>query len=136
MKKEVHVVGAVIYDNGKILCAQRGPTKTLPYKWEFPGGKIEPGELPQEALQREIYEEMDCLIDVEDAIESVIYEYDFAIVHLTTYLCKLRKGSPSLKEHNALKWLYPHELATLDWAPADIPTVEKLEKENLPIHNE
>ncbi|MBS4202162.1 (deoxy)nucleoside triphosphate pyrophosphohydrolase [Bacillus sp. FJAT-49732] len=126
MKKDIHVVGAVIVDNGKILCAQRGASKILPLKWEFPGGKIEKGETPQDALKREIKEEMHCEIEVGEQMEHTVYEYHFGIVHLTTYICKLIDGKPKLTEHVAIQWLLPDELQTLDWAPADIPTIKKL----------
>ncbi|WP_391559269.1 (deoxy)nucleoside triphosphate pyrophosphohydrolase [Robertmurraya sp.] len=128
MKKDIYVVGAVIIENEKILCAQRGPTKALPYKWEFPGGKIEKDESPQEALQREIKEEMHCKVEIGEQIDYTVYEYDFGIVHLTTFYCKLMEGKPSLTEHASIKWLSPNELSSLDWAPADIPTIEKLSK--------
>ncbi len=126
MKKNIHVVGAVIEENNKILCAQRGQTKTLPLKWEFPGGKIEEGETLQEALKREINEEMRCLIEIGEQIDHTVHEYDFGIVHLTTFHCKLIEGRPVLTEHLSIKWLLPNELTLLDWAPADIPTIEKL----------
>lgn len=126
MKKNIYVVGAVIVENGKILCAQRGPLKSLPLKWEFPGGKIEEGESPQEALRREIIEEMQCQIEIGDQIEHTLYEYDFGIVHLTTFYCKLIEGKPVLTEHVSIKWLSPGELKSLDWAPADIPAIKKL----------
>jgi len=126
MKKNIHVVGAVIMENGKILCAQRGSTKTLAYKWEFPGGKIDEGESPQEALKREITEEMHCKVEVGEQVEHTVYEYDFGIVHLTTFYCKIIEGEPVLTEHISIKWLLPNELSTLDWAPADIPAIEKL----------
>ncbi|MEN1936980.1 (deoxy)nucleoside triphosphate pyrophosphohydrolase [Paenibacillus sp. 102] len=130
MKKNINVVGAVIVEEEKILCAQRGPTKSLPLMWEFPGGKIEEGESPQEALQREINEEMHCKVEIGEKIEYTAYEYDFGIVHLTTFYCKLIEGRPVLTEHVAIKWLYPNELASLEWAPADIPAIEKLSKES------
>ena len=126
MKKNIHVVGAVIIENDKILCAQRGPAKSVPLKWEFPGGKIEAGETPQEALSREIKEEMQCIVEIGGQVEHTVYEYDFGIVHLTTYYCKLVEGNPVLTEHVAMKWLAPNELKPLDWAPADIPAIEKL----------
>lgn len=126
MKKNIHVVGAIIIDNNKILCAQRGPDKSLPLKWEFPGGKIEAGESAQEALKREISEEMNCQIDIGEQVDHTVYEYDFGIVHLTTFSCKLIEGKPELTEHVAIKWLPANELSSLDWAPADIPAVEKL----------
>ena len=125
MKKNIYVVGAVIIENDKILCARRGPSKSLPLKQEFPGGKIEAGESPQEALQGEIHEEMQCKVQIGDQVEHTVYEYDLAIVHLTTFYCKLMKGRPVLTEHVSMKWLAPDELTTLDWAPADIPTIEK-----------
>ncbi|MEN2768041.1 (deoxy)nucleoside triphosphate pyrophosphohydrolase [Ornithinibacillus xuwenensis] len=128
MKKDIHVVGAVIVKDGKILCAQRGPVKSLPYKWEFPGGKIEKGELPEDALRREIEEEMKCKIKVEDKVEYTRHEYDFGIVHLTTFICYLVEGAPTLTEHVKIKWLDPQELPSLDWAPADIPAIGKLAK--------
>ena len=126
MKKNINVVGAVIIENGKILCAQRGPDKSLPLKWEFPGGKIEKGETPQEALRREISEEMRCKIEIGDKVEYTVYEYDFGIVHLTTFICQLVEGEPILTEHVSIKWLSPGELRSLSWAPADVPAIEKL----------
>jgi 8-oxo-dGTP diphosphatase len=128
MKKHIHVVGAAIIENGKILCAQRGPDKALPLKWEFPGGKIEEGESPQEALRREINEEMQCKVEIGEQIDYTVYEYDFGIVHLTIFYCKLIEGTPVLTEHVSIRWLSPHELPSLDWAPADIPAIEKLSK--------
>ncbi|MFY4775829.1 (deoxy)nucleoside triphosphate pyrophosphohydrolase [Metabacillus sp. RGM 3146] len=130
MKKNIHVVGAVIIENGKILCAQRGNGKVLPLKWEFPGGKIEEGETLQEALRREIEEEMLCKVEIGEKIETTIYEYDFGIVHLTTFYCELKEGKPVLTEHAAMKWLEPGELQTLDWAPADVPAIEKISRES------
>jgi 8-oxo-dGTP diphosphatase len=126
MKKNIYVVGAVIIEKGKILCAQRGADKELPLKWEFPGGKIEEGESLQEALRREIVEEMQCGIEIGDQIEHTVYEYDFGIVHLTTFYCRLTSGKPVLTEHASMKWLSPDELTSLDWAPADLPAIEKL----------
>ncbi|MDX8360948.1 (deoxy)nucleoside triphosphate pyrophosphohydrolase [Cytobacillus sp. IB215316] len=128
MKKNINVVGAVIFNDNKILCAQRGAGKSLPLLWEFPGGKIEKGEKPEEALQREIEEEMHCTIDVGEKVEYTVHEYDFGIVHLTTYYCKLINGKPVLTEHAAIKWLTPNELPSLEWAPADIPAIEKIAK--------
>ncbi len=125
----MQVVGAVIIEDGKILCAQRGEDKLLPLKWEFPGGKIEKGESPKEALRREIEEEMGCKIDIGEQIEHTVYEYDFGIVHLTTFSCRIIEGVPVLTEHMAVKWLEPHELKSLDWAPADILTIEKLSED-------
>ncbi|SDQ31720.1 (deoxy)nucleoside triphosphate pyrophosphohydrolase [Carnobacterium viridans] len=125
--KKINVVGAILIENGKILCAQRGEGKSLAYLWEFPGGKIETGETPQEALIRELQEEL--MIDVEvqsEKFEETSYQYDFGLVTLTTFICFLKRGTPQLTEHIAVEWLAPKELTTLEWAPADIPAVEKL----------
>lgn len=129
MKKNIYVAGAVIVNNNKILCAQRGNTKTLSYKWEFPGGKIEKGETAKEALKREIKEEMLCNIAVGEEVLHTVYEYDFGVVHLTTFYCTLLEGNPVLTEHQSIKWLLREELMQLEWAAADIPAVKKLVKE-------
>lgn len=130
VKKNIYVVGAVIKQDNKILCAQRGDSKALAYKWEFPGGKINANETPKQALAREIQEELECTVEIGDFITETAYEYDFGIVHLSTFFCKLLDGTPRLTEHNAIKWLSPCELDCLDWAPADIPTVQLIINQN------
>jgi len=124
--RQIDVVGAVVLRDGKILCAQRGPAGSLPGLWEFPGGKIEPGESAREALRREIDEELNCQIDVGSQIVTTTHEYDFGVVTLTTFYCELVSGEPTLTEHAAIKWLAPEQLDSIEWAPADIPAVEQI----------
>ncbi|EEM02618.1 (deoxy)nucleoside triphosphate pyrophosphohydrolase [Bacillus pseudomycoides] len=127
MKKKVSVVGAVIFnEQNEILCALRSPTMLLPNYWELPGGKIDEGEAPEEALLREIKEELGCFITVGEKIEEVEHEYENIIVHLTTYKAYIESGVPKALEHAELKWVNVNNLLELKWAQADIPTVEVL----------
>jgi 8-oxo-dGTP diphosphatase len=121
--RHIEVVGAVIVRDGEILCAQRGPDGELALKWEFPGGKVEAGEAPTEALRREVTEELGCSIEVGERIVTTVHEYDFATVSLTTYYCTVLEGEPALTQHADLCWLPPAALGTLDWAPADVPAI-------------
>jgi 8-oxo-dGTP diphosphatase len=130
VKKQINVVGAVIRRDDTILCAQRGQDASLPGLWEFPGGKIELGETPREALQREIIEELDCRVEVGAEVTTTTHEYSFGTVTLTTFHCKLVEGTPVLSEHAAVIWLHPSALHTLEWAPADIPAVEIIQRES------
>ena len=121
-KKHVRVVGAVIVRDGLVLCARRGPG-TQSGRWEFPGGKVEPGESERAALVREIVEELRCGVHVEDEVTTTRFEDDDGIVTLTTYYCTVVSGDPVPTEHSELRWLRPAELPQLDWAPADVPAV-------------
>lgn len=126
MNQRLDVVGAVIVNDGRVLAARRGPSGALPNMWEFPGGKVEFGESPQEALAREIREELCVNITVGEKVLSTTHEYDFGIVTLTTFFCELSSGAPKITEHTALTWLSPDELSSVDWAPADVPAVERV----------
>lgn len=131
MPKQIVVVGAVIVRDGKILCARRAAGSTLGGMWEFPGGKVEPSESPTDALAREITEELGCVIEVGATITTTSHAYDFGVVHLTTYYCEVTQGEPHAREHAELAWLAPHQLAGLEWAPADIPAVRLIQAEQL-----
>ena len=129
MKKQVHVVGAIIENEKReIYCAQRSPQMSLPNYWEFPGGKIEKDESPQEALKREILEEFTCEIVVGEKVEDTTYDYGSFIVRLETYMAKIVSGTPIAIEHSDTKWVKRSSLSELNFAPADIPAVEKLLK--------
>ncbi|HCY9546903.1 TPA: (deoxy)nucleoside triphosphate pyrophosphohydrolase [Staphylococcus aureus] len=126
MKKVINVVGAIIFSDNKILCAQRSEKMSLPLMWEFPGGKVEKNETEKDALIREIREEMKCDLIVGDKVITTEHEYDFGIVRLTTYKCTLNKELPTLTEHKSIEWLSINELDKLNWAPADLPAVNKI----------
>ncbi|KGR90842.1 DNA mismatch repair protein MutT [Ureibacillus massiliensis 4400831 = CIP 108448 = CCUG 49529] len=131
MKKTVHVVGAIIEnEKNEIFCALRGPEMSLPNYWEFPGGKIEDGETPERALAREIKEEFNCSIEVGAKVEDTTYEYEKVTVRLETYMAKLVDGEPVALEHAEAKWVSREEITKLDFAPADIPAVEKIANQN------
>ncbi len=126
MAKQINVVGAVFTRNGKVLAAKRGPYKALPGLWEFPGGKIEPGESAEQALRRELAEELRVDVEVGEYLTTTVHEYDFGTVSLSTYFVDLPAAEPQLTEHVELRWLDKHELFDVEWAPADIPAVELL----------
>ncbi|TNM46099.1 (deoxy)nucleoside triphosphate pyrophosphohydrolase [Nocardioides albidus] len=119
---EIEVVGAVIVRDGLVLCAQRGPGGEDGGRWEFPGGKVEPGESPRSALAREIQEELGCGVEVGAAVTTTRHQAARVIV-LTTYWCRLTSGAPLPEEHAAIRWLPADQLDELDWAPADLPAV-------------
>ena len=126
MSKPIRVVGAVFHDGQRFLACRKKPGKPLEGHWEFPGGKIEPGETPQQALAREIHEELNLIAEVGQKVTTTTYEYDFATIELTTFYCTLVDGDLRLTDHDDTKWVTSTEAAHLTWAPADIPAVEAI----------
>lgn len=127
MKKTVEVVAAIIRKDGKFFATQRGYGE-FKDGWEFPGGKIEPGESFEDALIREIKEELDTDIEAEKFLDTI--EYDYPTFHLTMYcfLCRVVSGDLALKEHEAARWLSKEQLHTVDWLPADLELIENLKE--------
>ena len=123
--KQIEVVAAIIRKENQIFATQRGYGDWKDW-WEFPGGKMEAGETPEEALKREIWEELETRIVVERLVETV--EWDYPAFHLTMhcYLCHVESGHLELKEHEAAKWLNRDELESVRWLPADWEIVRKL----------
>ncbi len=124
--RRVEVVAAVIESDGRILCARRGPGRAFEGKWEFPGGKVEPGESPEDALARELSEELGVEARPLGSIMVVEHGYPALSVTLRVYRAALVSGTPRPLEHAELRWLAPEDLATLDWLEADRPVVQAL----------
>lgn len=122
-KKIVNVVAAIIRDSDRIFATQRG-YGDFKGGWEFPGGKVEQGETSEEALAREIKEELDTDIEVEDLIDTVEYDYPTFHLSMKCYWCKIILGDLVLKEHEAARWLTKDELYSVDCLPADIALIE------------
>lgn len=124
-RNHIEVVAAVICDGNRIFATQRGYGEWKDW-WEFPGGKMESGETPEAALQREIREELATEISVENLLTTV--DYDYPNFHLTMYcyICNVKSGSLTLLEHEAAKWLTRDELSSVKWLPADEEVVEKI----------
>lgn len=124
-RKRIEVVAAIIRHEGRILAAQRGYGE-FKDGWEFPGGKMEPGETPERAIVREIEEELAVRLKPEVLLTTV--EYDYPTFHLTMhcFLSTIEAGEIEMKEHEALRWLALDELDRVEWLPADVEVVEKL----------
>ncbi len=125
MLKRIEVVAALIRDGDKIFATQRGYGEYKDF-WEFPGGKIEPGETPEAALKREIKEELATEIDVNEYVGTVDYDYPDFHITLLLYLCSMVSGNLELLEHESAKWLLASELDTVSWLPADLEIIPKL----------
>lgn len=116
---------AIIEYQGKTLAVQRGEAMALPLKWEFPGGKMEPGESEIECLQREIREELGIEITPVQRLTPVDYQYPGFNICLIPYIATCEQASLQLKEHKEYRWLSQSELTPLDWAPADLPVLNE-----------
>jgi len=119
----IQVACAIIEQNGKVMAAQRGGDTSRPFKWEFPGGKLRPGETPVECLHRELAEELGVSVDIRSVRPLVTHAYPELVVTLHPFVWALCGGRPRNREHRSLAWLRPENLPTLDWSEADRPVL-------------
>ena len=123
--KTINVVAAVIMKEGRVFATQRGYSE-FKDGWEFPGGKVEAGESPEEALRREIREELEVEVNVDDLIDTIEYDYPAFHLSMKCYACTIAGGSPHLLEHEAARWLSADQLDSVAWLPADITLIPKI----------
>ena len=123
--KTINVVAAVIMKEGKVFATQRGYGE-FKDGWEFPGGKVEAGESLEEALCREIREELEVVVNVGDLIDTIEYDYPAFHLSMKCYACTIAGGSPHLLEHEAARWLSADQLDSVAWLPADITLIPKI----------
>ena len=125
--KTINVVAAIIVDDDKILTTQRG-YGDFKGMWEFPGGKIEAGESPEEALKREINEELNVTIEVGEFVKKIEYDYPQFHLSMECFICKIEAGKLELKEHQQAKWVTKDTIDNVNWLPADVELIPKLKK--------
>lgn len=128
--KAVEVVAAAIVRDGEVLATQRGYGEQAG-GWEFPGGKVEPGETPEQALVREIREELAADVAIERFLCAVEYDYEAFHLSMRVYVCRFSGGTPRLVEHRAARWVDAESIESLEWLPADWEVVRALEEEGI-----
>ena len=126
--KAIEVAAAVIIEQNRVFAAQRGAYGPLGGKWEFPGGKLERGERAQDAVVRELFEELGTTVIVRHALVTVHHQYPWFAITMHALLCERIAGDPILTEHQESRWLSKSELYTLDWAEADLPVLSYVEE--------
>ena len=129
MKKHIQVAAALLFENGKVFATKRGdsPYPYVAHKYEFPGGKIEQGERGEDAVKRELKEELDMDVTVGGLYASQTFEYPDFIITLFVYECEMASAF-TLKEHESYAWIAPKDLKTEEWAPADADIVETIKR--------
>lgn len=127
-KKLVEVSCAIIMQEDRVLATQRSESMPHPMKWEFPGGKLKVGESPEQSLLREIKEELDIRIRVEQELSSVTHRYNSNYIKLIPFICSIVSGEIDLSEHRAFRWVETAKLGELDWLEADVAVVDLFRK--------
>lgn len=120
------VVAALIWDKNKFLICQRPANKARPLLWEFAGGKVEPGETPEQALVRECREELAITLSVRDVFMDVVHQYPDITVHLTLFNAEIAEGIPQKMEHNDIRWIPVDDISKYEFCPADDEILERL----------
>lgn len=123
MSELLKVACAIIIDQGKVFAARRGSAQNQPFKWEFPGGKLEPGETPAECLRRELAEELDMQPQILEQLPSFFHQYEDFRIELIPFVCKLSTNSHTAAEHDQTGWFGPGQLPLLQWTAADVPVM-------------
>lgn len=123
------VVAAIIWHEGRYLICQRPAHKARGLLWEFPGGKVEPGETPEEAIIRECREELDTTLEPLGIFTEVTHQYPDLCIHLSFLRCRVQSGQPRALEHAAIRWIRPEEASTYDFCPADLSIAQALARE-------
>lgn len=128
MKQVTTVAGVILNSENKILCTLRdkGKYEYVSFKWEFPGGKVEEGETQHQTLKRELWEELEIEVEIEDFFYQVEHDYPDFHLSMALYKCKLLSKEIKQNVHKGIKWLSPKEIMQLDWAEADIPVAEEI----------
>jgi 8-oxo-dGTP diphosphatase len=124
----INVTAAIIKRDGRILIAKRSSTSSLPNKWEFPGGKIEVGETPEECLARELYEEFDIIVTTGEFFVESVYQYERKTVRLLAFKVQYDQDITTMNAHDDVKWVPVEELLDYDLAPADVPIAKEVQK--------
>lgn len=122
-RRHLHVACAIIEHDGLVLAARRSSLMSLPLKWEFPGGKVEPGESLEACLQRELFEELGVQVSPVRNLISHTHHYPDFTITLYPFVCSIAGGTIRIHEHEAIVWLPPEKLCELDWAEADLPVI-------------